>query len=315
MGAIWDSVADFSTNLKGKSAIFVYSIIFIEWFFLWRIQVIKKHKETLVNIFSYVIESLPYLLLGPIVILGIMNFTYEHRIFTLGTEWYVWLAAFLLLDFGRWFIHFLGHKIRILWCIHGVHHTPKEMSFSVTVRGSFLGILLSPHSFIWLPILGFNPFLVLIVDTICRVYVVLEHGNEKVIGKQRWMELFFISPSAHRVHHSKNPIYLDRNFGETFSIWDRIFNTFQTELDHEKPELGIMNDKLDPSNLKSVQLTLWKDLWKDVKGAPTFIDKIKYILYPPGWNHIDGGKLAGEFRKEALDELKTEEQKTTEQVV
>ena len=304
MGAIWDHVANFSSKLTQNSAIFVYSIILVEWLFLWRIQIIKKHKETVVNLFSYFIESIPYLLLGPIVILGIMNFSYSIRIFTFGTEWYVWVLAFFALDFGRWFIHFLGHKVRLFWCIHGVHHTPKEMSFSVTVRGSFLGFLLSPHSFIWLPLLGFNPIMVIIVDTICRVYVVLEHGNEKVIGKQQWMEFLFISPSAHRVHHAKNPIYLDRNFGETFSIWDRIFRTFQTELNTVKPELGIMDDKIDPSNIKEVQLSLWKGLWKDVKQAPTFADKLKYIFFPPGWNHIDGGKLAGEFREEALKELK-----------
>ena len=92
-------------------------------------------------------------------------------------------------------------------------------------------------------------------------------------------------------------------FGETFSIWDKIFRTFQTELDEVKPELGIMNEELDPSNLKNVQLTLWKELWADVKNAPTFLDKIKYIFYPPGWSHVNGGKLAGEYRQEALRKL------------
>ena len=303
MKSVWDSIAQFFSNLETFSGVFIYLIIFAEWFFLWRIQVIKKHKETLVNLFCYAIELVPYLLLGPIILLGIINFCYEHRLFNFGYNWYVWVLAFLVLDFGRWVIHYLGHKVRLFWCIHGVHHTPREMSFSVTVRGSFLGFLLSPHSFIWMPVLGFHPLVVLIVDTICRIYVVLTHGNEKVVGKLQWLEFFFISPSAHRVHHSKNHVYLDRNFGETFSIWDKLFKTFQTELDEEKPELGIMDDKLDPSNLKMVQLALWKELWIDIKEAPTVLDKMKYILYPPGWSHVDGGKLAGEYRKDALKEL------------
>ena len=85
------------------------------------------------------------------------------------------------------------------------------MSFSVTIRGSFLGVFLSPHSFIWMPIFGFHPVIVIIVDRICRIYVVLTHGNEKVMGSLKWLEFFFISPSAHRVHHSKNHEYLDMN--------------------------------------------------------------------------------------------------------
>ena len=105
--------------------------------------------------------------------------------------------------------------------------------------------------------------------------------------------------SVHRVHHAKNHIYLDRNYGETFSIWDRLFKTFQKELDNEKIEYGIMHDKLNSESLWDVQFLLWKELWLDVKKAPRLIDKVKYVFMPPGWNHIDGGKKAREYRNEA----------------
>jgi hypothetical protein len=97
----------------------------------------------------------------------------------------------------------------------------------------------------------------------------------------------------------KNHIYLDRNYGETFSVWDRIFKTFQKELDNEKIMYGIMHDKLNSESFSDVQFLMWKELWTDVKNAPTFSDKIKYVFMPPGWNHIDGGIMAKEYRDKA----------------
>ncbi len=201
--------------------------------------------------------------------------------------------------FFFYIIHLLGHKVRLFWCIHGVHHTAEEMKLSVAVRGSFIDIILTPHNIIWLPLLGFDPFMVLIVDGVARMYGLFEHFNENIIpAKNGWIEKIFITPSIHRVHHSKNHIYLDRNYGETFSIWDRIFGTFQTELD-EKIEYGIMHDKMNSKNLLDVQTLLWRHLWNDIKSAPNMKDKVKYIFKHPGWNHIDGGKKAREYRKEA----------------
>jgi hypothetical protein len=114
---------------------------------------------------------------------------------------------------------------------------------------------------------------------------------------------------VHRVHHAKNHIYLDRNYGETFSIWDRIFGTFQTEINQVKPVYGILNDKINGKNLLQVQLQLWRDLWTDVKQAPGLKNKLKYIIMPPGWNHINGGKMAAEYRAEGWKVLREEKKK------
>ncbi len=286
-------------KLSNIFGIIVLLLITIEWIILWVSNKMESHKEGWVNLFSYALESIPYLFLGRIVIFGSMLFIYQYRIFTLGFEWYVWILAYFLYDFMFYVVHFFGHQMRFFWCIHGVHHTAKEMKLTVAVRGSFLGFLHSPHTVIWLPILGFDPYIIFIVEAIARLYGLYEHASEKLIGKQKWMEFFFITPSAHRVHHARNHIYLDRNYGETFSIWDRFFGTFQTELNEIKPDYGIMDDKIDSKSLWQVQLLLWKDLWIDIKKAPKIIHKIKYIIMPPGWNHIDGGKFASSYRAEA----------------
>ncbi len=297
------SIENLSGHLAHMSVI-VLVLMIIELIILFITNYVEKKKEGLVSIVSYLIQSIPYFLLAKIFIVGSMFWLYEHRIFDMNFEWYSWLLAFLLYDFTVFFIHFLGHKVRVLWCIHGVHHTAEEMNLTVVARGSIFDVFFTPFNFIWLPILGFHPFMIFVIEPVARLYATLSHTNEKFVGKLRWLEGLFITPSVHRVHHAKNHIYLDRNYGETLSIWDRLFKTFQTELDDEKIQYGIMHDKLNSESFWHVQFLMWKELWLDVKRAPSFIDKVKYIFMPPGWNHIDGGKKAEVYREEAWKERK-----------
>ncbi|CAA0152524.1 sterol desaturase family protein [Tenacibaculum maritimum] len=290
-------------QLESKLAfIFLFSVV-LEWVILVINNKINSNKSGFVNLLSYFVELLPYFVLD-VFFFGIMLWLYNYRLFDLGTSWYVWVLCYVLYDLLFYIIHYLGHRVRFFWCIHGVHHTAEEMKMTVAVRGSFLGFLLTPHNTIWLPLLGFDPFMVLIVDGIAKIYGLFEHINEHFISsKNSWIENIFVTPSVHRVHHSKNHVYLDRNYGETFSIWDHLFGTFQTEIKEEKPLYGMMDDKIDGKNLWQIQTVLWKELWYDIKTAPTFKDKINYLIKPPGWNHIDGGKLAEEFRNEAKQKI------------
>ncbi|RAJ79105.1 fatty acid hydroxylase family protein [Chitinophaga dinghuensis] len=284
----------------------VLALVVLEWVILVISRKMESNREGWVNVISYVLDSFPYFFLGKIVIFGTMMWLYEHRLFTLGYAWYIWILAYLLYDFMFWLVHFLGHKVRFFWCIHGVHHTAEEMKLTVAVRGSFLGFLHIPLTVIGLPLLGFDPFMIFIVEAIARLYGLYEHVNDhfdEIVGKQRFLEWLFVTPSVHRVHHATNNIYLDRNYGETFSIWDRFFGTFQSELDAVKPVYGILNDKISGKNLLQVQLRLWIDLWADIRHAPGWKNKLKYILMPPGWNHINGGKNAAQYRAEGWEAL------------
>ncbi len=287
-----------SGHLVHMSAI-VLVLMVIELIILFITNYIEKKKEGFVSILSYLLQSIPYFLLSKIFIVGTMFWLYEHKLFEMNFEWYSWIIAFLLYDFTVFFIHYLGHKVRFLWCIHGVHHTAEEMNLTVVARGSIFDVFFTPFNFIWLPILGFHPFMIFVIEPVARLYATLSHTNEKFVGSFKWLEGLFITPSVHRVHHAKNHIYLDRNYGETLSIWDRLFKTFQTELDDEKIQYGIMHDKLNSENFWDVQFLMWKELWRDIKVAPTIKDKVNYIFMPPGWNHIDGGKKAQIYREEA----------------
>lgn len=274
----------------------------IEWLALVFTRRMESNKEGWINMLSYALDSFPYFFIGKFIVFVPMMFLYEYRLWTLGTQWYIWILAYLVYDFMFWLVHYLGHKVRFFWCIHGVHHTAKEMKLTVAVRGSFVGFLHIPLTVVGLPLLGFNPFMIYIVEAIARLYGLYEHMNDhfdKVVGRLTWMEKLFVTPSIHRVHHASNRIYLDRNYGETFSIWDLALGTFQSELDDVKPVYGMMDDKIDGGNIFQVQLQLWKDLWRDMSSAPKWSDKLKYVYKYPGWNHIDGGKTADALREEA----------------
>ncbi|MDY8135935.1 sterol desaturase family protein [Aquimarina sp. 2201CG5-10] len=294
-----EAILELLDKFQSISGILVISLIVIEWVILLFTKKIESNKEGFVNLISYAIEAIPYVLFGKIVILGTMMWVYEYRVFTLGYEWYIWILAYVLYDFMFYLMHFIGHKVRFFWCIHGVHHTAKEMKTTVAVRGSFLIFIHMPHTILWLPFLGFDPFMILIIELIANLYGLYEHTSEKLIGRQVWLEKIFITPSLHRVHHAKNFKYLDTNYGETFSFWDRIFGTMQVELENEKPEFGLMGDSINGENLYQTQIVLWKELWSDMKSAPKWSDKLKYLIMPPGWNHIDGGKKADDYRAEA----------------
>lgn len=124
--------------------------------------------------------------------------------------------------------------------------------------------------------------------SISLIYQYWPH-TELIKKLPRWFEFIFNTPSHHRVHHASNVKYLDQNHGGILIIWDRLLGTFQEELDAEKPKYGITTN-INTYNLFKIAGHEYGDLWKDVKRAPTFKDKLKYIFYPPGWSH-DGPDL------------------------
>lgn len=295
--AILDPLAEMSTPA-------MFGVIILEFVFLWFAKRIKLKKEGIVSILCYFIGSLPYLLFFSALQLKIMNWMYAHtRLMDLGTEWYVWLVGFIIFDFFWWAVHFAAHKVRFLWCIHGVHHTPKEMNMSVAVRGSLFDFIQYIHLMIWMPVFGFHPYMVFTINIASRLYGVLTHMSEEKFKHTEFFDKFLITPSLHRVHHSSNKIYIDTNFSNLFSIWDRIFSTYQPEVYTVKPVFGVLDSELNTENIVSSQFSLLNDLVRDIKSTPRTIDKLKYIFMPPGWAPESGGVTAKDYREEGLREL------------
>ncbi|SEB70523.1 Sterol desaturase/sphingolipid hydroxylase, fatty acid hydroxylase superfamily [Tenacibaculum sp. MAR_2009_124] len=276
-----DKIASITTPL-------LFSVIIIELLLLFIGKKIKLKKEGLTSFLCLATGTVPYILFYAALEFQAMNWIYTNlSIWKLDNAWYTWLLCFVCYDFMWWIVHYAGHKVRILWCIHGVHHTPKEMNMSVAIRGSVFDFIQYFHVVAWLPILGFNPYMVVAVDIISRLYGVFTHINEKRFRKTAFFNSFLITPMLHRVHHSSNELYLDTNFSNMFSFWDKLFKTYQEEIDEVQPKYGITESEgktINSENLISSQFGLLKDLYKDLKYTPSWKNKIKLIFMPPDWS-------------------------------
>jgi len=276
--------------------IFTVSIILLEVVLLRFRKVTVSHKGGVVSLISgsfvFGLEAVADFLFY----LALSYWLYQHRIFELGFKWYVWVACFLLFDFIFYWSHRIQHEVRLLWCFHSVHHTTQEMRLSSAVRGPMFEFVMTPWYFIWLCVLGFHPLMFITVRTFSRVWGVLEHVNESFVGYHPWLNKILITPDVHRVHHGRNVRYLDMNYSEILSIWDRMFGTY-TEYE-EKPEYRILK-QINPDNFYEVQVHAWRDLYHDLKETKGLKNKIKLLLMPPGW-YPDGRDFTAKTLKKQL---------------
>lgn len=213
---------------------------------------------------------------------GFMHVFWEHRFVDLGLGPSAWLVAFIVYDFCFYATHRAGHEVRLLWCFHSVHHTTEEMLLTTAIRGSVLDFLYAPWFFVWIPLLGVHPALVLVVEVFARFWGVATHISPRLVGRLGLLDRWLVTPSVHRVHHGRNLPYLDRNYGEVLLLWDRLFGTWRAE--GEAPDYGLLSP-VDAGSFVDVQISPWKALVADIRRAPTWGDKFRYCLFAPGWSH------------------------------
>jgi len=170
--------------------------------------------------------------------------------------------------------------VSIIWGSHEPHHSSEEFNYSVALRQGAFQTFFSSPLFSIMALLGFHPVTWLICGQINLIYQFLPHT--RLIGKMWWpIEFLFSTPSHHRVHHARNPKYLDKNFAGTFIIWDRMFGTFKEE--EEEPVYGLIKP-LNSWNPIWGQVKNWVELFKKVKSMPGFSNKIKAIFLGPSWH-------------------------------
>jgi len=116
------------------------------------------------------------------------------------------------------------------------------------------------------------------------------------------LEWFFNTPSHHRVHHGTELAYLDRNYAARFIIWDRMFGTFQKELD--EPTYGL-TEPLDTYNPFRISAQGYLDLWRDMKAAPSWSIRFQFMFRPPGWHYEKPLKTVRALRAEEASESET----------
>jgi sterol desaturase/sphingolipid hydroxylase (fatty acid hydroxylase superfamily) len=189
-----------------------------------------------------------------------------------------WLALWLGVDFFYYWFHRISHEWRAPWAAHVVHHQSEEYNLSVALRQGAFQSFFSWVFYLPLAIVGFPPSMFFVMAAANTVYQFWIHT--RLIDRLGPLEWVINTPSHHRVHHARNVEYLDKNYGGSLIIWDRIFGTYAREA-HE-PTYGITKP-LRSWNPIWANIQSWQDNWRDAVKAKRVWDKIRLLVMPPGW--------------------------------
>lgn len=196
-----------------------------------------------------------------------------------------WVAAFILLDLCYYWLHRMSHTINILWGGHAPHHQSEEYNLAVALRqGALQGPLTIPF-YLPMAVLGFSPLVYFSVAQLNTIYQFWIHT--RAIDKMGPLEAIFNTPSHHRVHHGKNPRYLDRNHAGMFIVWDKLFGTFVPE--DEEPVYGTI-EPLRSWNPLYAQFQFMIYLFKQAWASPNRFDLVRIWFMRAGWTPQNGLK-------------------------
>lgn len=195
-----------------------------------------------------------------------------------------WLACFLCVDLAYYWFHRLSHEVNFLWAAHVVHHQSEDFNLAVALRQSALQPFFSAFFYLPLAVAGFPPLVFFTCGAVNTIYQFWLHTQ--LVGRLGPLEALLVTPSHHRVHHGRNPIYIDRNHGGTFIVWDRLFGTFQRE--EETVVYGITTP-LASWNPVWANLHYWVELFRVARATRSPRDKLRVFLAAPGWYPADQG--------------------------
>ncbi|WP_417530019.1 sterol desaturase family protein [Marinobacter lipolyticus] len=211
---------------------------------------------------------------------------YHYRLMDLELNWVSGFLTFLGVDFCFYWMHRASHRIRWFWAAHVVHHSSERMNFSTAMRQNATNIFNGGWMF-YLPLalIGFNPVWIGVAYALSLVYQFFIHTT-LVRQLPSWVELVFNTPSHHRVHHGRNPDYIDRNYGGTLIIWDRLFGTFTPEDAHNPPEYGITRPVYS-NNLIVLWTHEYRDMFRDMAHPGALKSRLQHLWRPPEWERSD----------------------------
>lgn len=215
----------------------------------------------------------------------------------LPTNWLTYLIVFIVLDFAGYVVHAIDHKINFFWNSHLVHHSSEEFNLACALRQS-ISVFVKLFVVLLLPaaLLGIDPKVIAIVAPLHLFAQFWYHTRH--IGKMGFLEKIIVTPSHHRVHHALNEIYIDKNFGQIFIFWDKMFGTFQPELKDVPPVYGVTRPvrTWNPIRINFQHLSL---LIKDAWHAKNWKDKLRIWFMPTGWRPAD---VAEKFHIDKIDD-------------
>ena len=283
-------------NLLLYAIPFFLVTVIIEGIFIYRKKIEKYSlKDTLASL-SMGIGNFLIDMVSKLLVVVVIFFLYEKfRLITIPFVWWAWLVILVLEDFFYYWFHRVSHKSRFFWASHIVHHSSQKYNLSTALRQTWTGGFFGFVFYLALPLLGFHPLMIFTQMSISLLYQYWIH-TELIHKMPHWFEAVFNTPSHHRVHHASNALYLDRNHAGILIIWDKLFGTFQPELENEKVVYGLTTN-IKTYNPLIIAFHEWVAVFKDSFTAKTsIINKLNYFIKPPGWKHDGTGILSDDLR-------------------
>lgn len=164
--------------------------------------------------------------------------------------WLYTIIGLLLLDLvGAYLVHFIEHKIKFLWRFHIIHHTDTWID-TTTANRHHPGESVIRFLFTALGVLiaGSPMWMVFLYQSLSVIFSQFNHANISLPDKlDFFLSYFIVSPNMHKVHHHYVLPYTDSNYGNIFSVWDRLFGTYTT-LSKDKLVYGVDTHMLPEEN-------------------------------------------------------------------
>ena len=249
----------------------------------WRAKVAYEARDAWTSLllgFGNTVQTV--LMLG--VISVTMLWVYEHRVLDIPMNaWWAWVVLFFADDFIFYWVHRISHERRFWWVSHVNHHSSQHFNLTTALRQPLTQLIVGQWvpwlALIWL---GFPPAMIVVQNGVSLVYQFWIH-TEAIKKLPRWFEAVMNTPSHHRVHHARNPRYLDANYAGILIIWDRLFGTFIAEREDEPVKYGIVKN-LGGFNIVRVAFHEWIAMFQDVARSKSLREAAGYVLGPPGWS-------------------------------
>jgi sterol desaturase/sphingolipid hydroxylase (fatty acid hydroxylase superfamily) len=272
-----DEIGKNTPNIIIWAAPFMFLFVLIEWY----ISKKQSHhlydkKDTIGSIFvgigNVLINTFLKVSLFYLVIL-----IYNLIPWRMHLNWWTIIPCYLIFDLCSYWSHRISHQQRFWWATHVVHHSSENYNLTVSFRLSWMQNL-KLIFFVPVMVLSFHPIIFFVTSQIAVLFQFWVH-TEYIRRMHPIIEYIFATPSNHRVHHGSQEKYINKNYGATFIFWDRMFGTYQKE--EEQALYGITTNIENKSNPLHLNFHEYIDMWKDVKAAKGFKQKLFYMFGDP----------------------------------
>ncbi len=237
-------------------------------------------KETLTNVYLAACNGTLDVLMRVVTFAGLV-FCYHFAPVHWTPGCLYWTALFFAEDLAYYTLHYVDHHCRLFWAVHVTHHSSEEFNITTGFRSSVFQPLYRGLYFAPLALVGFQPLDIFFMYAATQIWGSFVHTQQ--VRKLGFLEHILVTPSHHRVHHASNGIYLDKNMGMVLIIWDKLFGTFQKELDEEPVRFGLTR-QLPHRDAFNIIFHEWKDIRRDLGNrAVPWPQRLGYVFKGPGW--------------------------------